>query len=95
MSASELGARRRCGPVALVAVALLIGCEEGPPPELGDEVATLRQIMEDDPAAASIEEAERVAVNGLGRPRNTPSPRCRIGEVRPCMSRLARTTRPP
>ena len=46
---------------ALVAVALLIGCEEGPPPELGDEVATLRQIMEDDPAEASIEEAERVA----------------------------------
>lgn len=61
MSASERGARRLRRPIALVAVSLLIGCESGPPPELRDEVALLRQILEDDPAASSIDEAERIA----------------------------------
>jgi hypothetical protein len=46
---------------ALVAALLLIGCESGPPPELSAEVAALRAIMQDDPAAAPIDEAERIA----------------------------------
>lgn len=46
-----------------LAVALSIGCgPSGPGPELRAEVATLREIIQDDPAAAPIAEVERVAV---------------------------------
>lgn len=46
-----------------VALAVVLGCDEpGPPPELRSEIATLREILREDPATAAIEEAERIAI---------------------------------
>jgi hypothetical protein len=36
-----------------------------------------------------------MASNGLGMPFSSDVPRCRMGEVLPCISRPARTTLPP
>ena len=46
-------------------------------------------------SGASVNEWYRVAVNGEGRPANTPVPSCTISDVLPCINSGAPTTSAP